>query len=190
MNQVNKYAKKNINLDELVDLWNSKRFSQAELAKRFGVSTPTIRNKLKKAEREGYEVEKVRKGWGFYHRSGGKAIINAACKNIEYSSALDIHIASQIKQLMNKEKIMSSPEISKYLGVPVGKIDRLKTNMSLKGEYLNGYVYESRMSAEEEIELFNTVVKLNDQDMSIQKICDLTGESRRSIFITVYKNQK
>ena len=85
---------------------------------------------------------------------------------------------------------MSPPKISKYLGVPVSKIDALKTNMSLRGEYLNGYEYESRISAEEEIELFNTVVKLNDQGISIQKICDLTGESRRSIYITVYKNYK
>ena len=179
---------KNIDRKELLNLWNSGAYSMNKLGKHFNVSNGTIKAHLDRARSQGYEVNE--KLGNTSSISGSKQLINAACKSIEYSSALDIHIASQIKKLMNKEKIMSSPKISEYLGVPVGKIDALKTNMSLRGEYLNGYEYESRISAEEEIELFNTVVKLNDQGISIQKICDLTGESRRSIYITVYKNYK
>ena len=187
--EVNEYTnQKDIDRKELLNLWNSGAYSMNKLGKHFNVSHGTIKAHLDRARSQGYEVNE--KLGNTSSISGSKQLINAACKSIEYSSALDIHIASQIKKLMNKQKIMSSPKISKYLGVPVSKIDALKTNMSLRGEYLNGYEYESRISAEEEIELFNTVVKLNDQGISIQKICDLTGESRRSIYITVYKNYK
>ena len=187
--EVKEYTQqKNIDRKELLNLWNSGAYSIEKLRKHFNASGTTIKAHLDRARSQGYEVNESLGNTSYV--SGSKQLINAACKNIEYSSALDIHIASQIKKLMNKEKIMLSSKISKYLGVPVAKINRLKINMSLRGEYLNGYEYESRISAEKEIELFNTIVKLNDQGMSIQKICDLTGESRRSIFITVYKNHK
>ena len=181
---------KDIDQKKLSNLWNSGAYSMNKLGKHFNVSGPTIKAHLNRARSQGYKVNEGQSKFVYKGLTGSKQLINAARKNIEYSSALDIHIANQIKKLMNNENIMSEKALSEYLGVPAGKIRLMKMKMSLRGEYLNGYVYKSKMSTEEEVNLFNTVMQLTDQGMSIQKICDLTGESRSSIHVTVYKNYK
>ena len=174
-------------LEELVNKWNTKKYNVRDLAKEYGVSIGTIRNRLKSADKLGMHVEQSSQGKAFkVHSRDG--IYQSIVNRIEKKSALDTFLEKEILRL--RANNLGSKEIATILNISLSKVDFLTIDMSLKGVPIPNSKKTStkKDQFQDELLLANSIDSYLEKNLSLTEIVDILGISRYKVQNIIYKH--
>lgn len=174
-------------LEELVNKWNTKKYNVIDLAKEYGVSIGTIRNRLKSADKLGMHVEQSSQGKAFkVHSRDG--IYQSIVNRIEKKSALDTFLEKEILRL--RANNLGSKEIATILNISLSKVDFLTIDMSLKGVPIPNSKKTStkKDQFQDELLLANSIDSYLEKNLSLTEIVDILGISRYKVQNIIYKH--
>lgn len=174
-------------LEELINKWNTKKYNVGDLAKEYGVSTGTIRNRLKSADKLGMHVEQTSQGKAFkVHSRDG--IYQSIVNRIEKKSALDTFLEKEILRL--RANNLGSKEIATILNISLSKVDFLTIDMSLKGVPIPNSKKTSNKKDQFQGELLlaNSIDSYLEKNLSLTEIVDILGISRYKVQNIIYKH--
>lgn len=175
----------NSSLEELVNKWNTRKYTAKALGKEYGVSGPTIHNRLKSAVKLGLHIEHSSQGKAFKANSRDE-IYQSVVNRIEKKSVFDTFLENEILRL--RANCLGPKEIARILNISLSKVDFLTIEMSLRGVAIPNRSPNKKDQLQDELLLANSIDSYLEKNLSLTEMVDILGISRYRIQNIIYKH--